>query len=439
MHTKRCSSCQTSNAREGELWQVTVASRLIVGAMTAKLLRTQWWPSSRITEYQMERLDEVTRFAAAEVPFYQGKLSQHETLATRERLALFPVLSKADVQRAGSDIQALHVAPGQVYKSCTSGSTGEPTITLFDERCWLKTRYALKARRLLNALRQPRLRLLAFTESVAADADRRDSHTRSKSLFDVRQISFTTPADEAIRRISAYRPTMLQGYPSILEHICDTAMQQQQQLPQVSHVFTSSELLTDRTRESLADGFGARIIDIYGSTEFKEIAVQCGFGRYHVNFESVYVEAVANPGSSRKRLLITSLLNKAMPLIRYDIGDFGEVASGKCDCGREGPYLYSLDGRHSELLQFPSGEVLSGYSLTLAIEEFPEIKSYSFVQHSPVSLGLSVFSEPRLSPEHRNELSARITKLLPAGVRLSIQLLDSRLPAGKRVAVRRAF
>ena len=147
---------------------MTVASRLIVGAMTAKLLRTQWWPSSRIAKYQRECLHEITRFAATEVPFYQKLVSSHENLTTQERLAEFPTLSKADVQHAGSDILARHVGRDLVYKSRTSGSTGEPTITLFDERCWLKTRYALKARRLLNALRQPRLRLLAFTESVAA-------------------------------------------------------------------------------------------------------------------------------------------------------------------------------------------------------------------------------------------------------------------------------
>jgi phenylacetate-CoA ligase len=51
------------------------------------------------------------------------------------------------------------------------------------------------------------------------------------------------------------------------------------------------------------------------------------------------------------RFIITSLLNKSMPLIRYDVGDRGLLNYGElCNCGRCLPSIVSLEGRSNDLL-----------------------------------------------------------------------------------------
>ena len=55
------------------------------------------------------------------------------------------------------------------------------------------------------------------------------------------------------------------------------------------------------------------------------------------------------------RVVISTLHNFAMPLLRYDIGDFAEVGDD-CPCGRRLPVLKRILGRQRNLLCLPSGQ-----------------------------------------------------------------------------------
>jgi len=63
--------------------------------------------------------------------------------------------------------------------------------------------------------------------------------------------------------------------------------------------------------------------------------------------------------------LVTDLLNLAMPLIRYRIGDVAVVEGGVCACGRGLPRIRSVEGRSSDFLVGADGRLVSGISLTL--------------------------------------------------------------------------
>jgi phenylacetate-CoA ligase len=58
------------------------------------------------------------------------------------------------------------------------------------------------------------------------------------------------------------------------------------------------------------------------------------------------------PGSSG-RLLVTSLANTAMPMIRYDTGDIATAVDGPCPCGRTLPSFGEVLGRHIQFAGTP--------------------------------------------------------------------------------------
>jgi len=62
------------------------------------------------------------------------------------------------------------------------------------------------------------------------------------------------------------------------------------------------------------------------------------------------------PGASG-RLLLTGLVNPTMPLVRYDIGDRGQVPlrGDDCPCGRTLPTLPPIEGRAQDMLVTPAG------------------------------------------------------------------------------------
>ena len=410
-----------------------IVPALKVGFRTAALLRSQWWPDERIRGYVDGRLREMLDYATRHVPHYRslGIAPDHED--PRNWLRRFPVLAREQVQDAGERLYGAGLDESAVCSSRTSGgASGEPVTTRFDERTWLTCKYALKARRVLSAVRSPWQRIL-----IVAERPDEGALTRlfSDRIFSVRYLGIETPIAKNLQLFVDFRPTLVYGYPSYLQYFADAAEQAGYPLPPVPTIFTSSELLTPPAREKLERAYGGRLIDVYGSTEFKEIAVECPAGRYHVNFESVFVEALPDEYHGKPRLVVTSLMNRAMPLIRYDIGDHGQVAVGRCACGRQGPYIVQPQGRKSELIVFPGGRVVTSFELTTAIDDFDEVRNYSIVHRQPDELLLRIHARPALTDERRAQLVAAVSALVSPAVRVSVERLEKRLPAGKRIAV----
>lgn len=407
--------------------------------MTAKLVRSQYWSDARIQRYQADKLSFILEHALRKIPHYRCLAGAGDPSDPKSLLRQFPILEKSHVQDDAKRLVDPALATASLHQSRTSGSTGEPTTTYFDDYSWLLSKYALKARRVLNAGRPFGQRLLVANEQSDRAHETLSHVSLAKYLLETANITVEDPVEVNVRKLLDFQPTMIYGYPSYLGHLGESMQHATAHPARVPIVFTSSEILTPTEREHLQRIYSGRVIDVYGSTEFKEIAVQCEFGTYHVNFESVYVEPHPDPQAEHPRVLITTLVNKAMPLIRYDLGDHAEFGRGRCRCGRNGPHLLQPHGRSAEMLLFPGDVAVTPFVLTTIVGSFPEIKNYTIVHASPDSLRVRVFAQPRLSDERRSELVNRIRSKVPASVRISVEPLDDRLPTGKRVCVIRTF
>ncbi len=401
-------------------------------------MRSQWWPKSKIESYQDRQLGKTLAHAAQHIPHYR-ELNIAAASDAREWLKTFPVLEKAAFQTDANRFLWPDYPQRSRYASRTSGSTGEPTTTYFDEKTWYFCKYALKARRVMNATGVSGLRLLITAEKCDGAASPARAVSGGGRLFRTRNLFVEDPIKANVERLLEFRPTAIYGYPSYLAYLADKTADLGFSVPAVPIVFTSSELLDDHARRRLEEAYSGRVIDVYGSTEFKEIAVQCELGRYHINFESVFVESVPGTDPGPPRLVTTSLLNRAMPLIRYDIGDRGFLGDDSCQCGRHGPYIDSLHGRKSEILMFPDGTAATSYEITTAVGAFSEIRNYTVVHRAPDEVALEVFANPPMSSERRDALLAAVAGHLPDDVRLRFEPRAERVPVSKRVAVRRDF
>ena len=203
-------------------------------------------------------------------------------------------------------------------------------------------------------------------------------------------MSVFTTAEEQLKILLTLRPTLIYGTPSGVKELCDYAARKNIQPPSVSVIFLSSVLISDTVRQEIETCFQGRVIGIYGSTEFKDLAHECEEGRYHSYFQSAVFEVDPDTGPRTGRLLITSFMNRAMPLIRFDIGDYATVGSDPCKFGRNSPYLAKISGREIEFLRLPDGRTLSPYRLTTAVETVPGLLKYRFVQGDALSLYMEV-------------------------------------------------
>lgn len=104
----------------------------------------------------------------------------------------------------------------------------------------------------------------------------------------------------------------------------------------------TSEKIYDSYQDEVKKAFGQKIISEYGSAESGLIAFECPEGGHmHINMENVILEEVNGEA------VVTNLLSRSFPIIRYKLGDYIKLApeSFKCKCGRAHPVLLDVLGR----------------------------------------------------------------------------------------------
>jgi phenylacetate-CoA ligase len=161
-----------------------------------------------------------------------------------------------------------------------------------------------------------------------------------------------------------YRITYLWGYPSALGTLAEHAVRLGIQVPMRVAVGSAEPVLPNQ-RAAVARAFGCRLVETYGSTELVTAASECEAGRLHLWPEVGHVEVIDDAGHAVTpgtvgELVCTSLLNDAMPLIRYRTGDRGALDpdDAPCACGRRLPRLLAVEGRCDDAVITPDGRTV---------------------------------------------------------------------------------
>jgi phenylacetate-CoA ligase len=309
-----------------------------------------------------------------------------------------------------------------LHVSRSSGSTGCPTATAYDTDAWALTKHALKLRRVFSDLRQPPYRVLVIGEE--------STPYRVRSRFSpvaYCRVSIHDGILGNLEVIEHFRPTGIYGSPSWLLELVQTAKRERRELPRATVVWTSSEVLTPAARREIGEGFACDVRNVYGATEFKEVAVECAYGRLHINFES----PGATPGIGA--VAITSLVNRAMPLIRYKVGDIGRLVFGTCPCGRAAPWLTDIGGREVDLISLPDGRKISPYALSMVVEGHPSIARYQLLELAPGDLAVRYQLRPGVADIEAKALASELERAVGRGLRFSFVRTEDieRTPAGK--------
>ncbi|HEY6456173.1 MAG TPA: hypothetical protein VIY90_12940 [Steroidobacteraceae bacterium] len=409
--------------------------QLRMAAMYARARRSERWSAARIRQYRDSALVRVMRHAVTAVPFYQRLRISPESIQSAADIERFPLISKRDIQRDPDALLAAGFAPNALYHSRTSGSSGEPTTTYFDRDCWLLCKYALKIRRLSATVGRPLLRrvLIVSERRPAALADLAVSGpSQVYGLFPHRFVSIHAPMEVHLDEMARYRPAIVYAFPSYFLDLISTARLHGRSLPRIPHLCTSSEVLSAAHRARIETAFCGRVWDVYGCTEFKEVAWQCGHGRYHINFESVDVDAAQ---SLTGEVVLSTLCNRAMPLLRFQTGDHATFDAEPCPCGRHSSHFSGFAGRVGDTITLPSGRRLMPYLLTTDIEREESILQYRIVQTESDAFRIdAVVRQQGQSDAWRERVGAQFLRIAGEPLRVSVREVAAleRAPSGKR-------
>jgi phenylacetate-CoA ligase len=244
--------------------------------------------------------------------------------------------------------------------------------------------------------------------------------------------------DEQAEWLARVNPDYLLAYPSVVHALIRYCVKSGITFPNLKEVRTFGEVLEPNVRRLCQDAWGVKIVDAYSAAEVGYVALECPqSGCYHVQSEDVLLEvldkhnAPCRPGEVGK-VVVTSLHNFAMPLIRYDMGDFAEVGEA-CSCGRTLPALNRIIGRSRNMLALPDGRMRWPSVGSEVVDGVPGIRQAQAIQKDLDHIELNLVCEPRLNETQRNRLTQYVQEAFGHPFDISIVYRDriERSPSGK--------
>ena len=112
----------------------------------------------------------------------------------------------------------------------------------------------------------------------------------------------------------------------------------------VRFIEVTSESLTEVEKKEIEEVFKSTIVDQYGSREFWNIAYMCECKEMHVYDSNLIVDICDEQGQvleigQEGKIVVTSLVDKCTPFVKYDLGDNAKIINKKCKCGSSAPIL----------------------------------------------------------------------------------------------------
>jgi phenylacetate-CoA ligase len=423
----------------------------VVSAMRSlqdRLTESQWLSAGEIRRLQFAQLAVLLDHAAEAVPFYAERLRRAGHVAGRpigdETWSRLPILTRHELQAAGSAIvsSALPADHGRMGELRTSGSTGTPVTVRVSTlaQAWFK---AVVLREQLwhgRDFGRTFAVIRKYKKGIALppDGERRGRWASCAAIpFEtgpLLRLNIAAPASEQAKWLQRCDPDYLLTYPSNLVALVPAMREAGLRLTRLREVVSMAELLPAETRALVREAWNVPIRDTYSAKEVGYMALQCPeHEQLHIQSEVALVEVIDDAGrpcapGQIGRVVVTPLHNLAMPLIRYEIGDYAEVGP-PCACGRGLPVLARVMGRVRNILVGAAGERYWPSFGTTRFRTLAPVRRHQFVQKRRNSLEARLVVERPLTADEEGNLRAHILSRLPEPFEITFSYVDDIPPS----------
>jgi phenylacetate-coenzyme A ligase PaaK-like adenylate-forming protein len=192
-----------------------------------------------------------------------------------------------------------------------------------------------------------------------------------------------------VAALNAQQPEVLVGAAGVWRALADEQLAGRLRIaPRAA--FFSSEPLTADLRRRVRDTWGIEPASGYAATEAPTIAASSPeHPEMEIAEDVVVIEIVDEnsqavpPGQPGAKVLLTNLINYALPLIRYELTDSVVESPLPNPAGRPWRCLVSVDGRTADILYFPGNDggtvAVHPSVLGSAVAPIAEVGEYAFI------------------------------------------------------------
>jgi len=390
-------------------------------------------------KWQNEKKWEIVKYHLKNNEFYRNKLN-HILPSEWENI---PILKKNDFQISINKLTSDSFNSKELYTGYTSGSSGHPFRYAKDKFSHAMT-WALIKNRYSNYgidLNSKQARFYGIPlEKMEYYAEKTKDLLSNRFRFPVFDLS-----DEVLKSYTEiFKKTefdYIYGYSnSILlfaRYLNRNKINLKLICPSLKVCFCTSENCSADDKVEIEKAFGIPAVNEYGTSEVDLIAFEDVEGNWKLSLENVFVEILDDDGKQiteggEGRIILTSLHNKAMPFIRYEIGDRAVIEPDKNKIR-----ISKLLGGINDKLVLPSGKISSSitfYFVTRSIlNKIDSLKEFVIKQTEPDKFVFEMVSDEDISEKDSELIRKKMDEYLEKGLRAEFKRVDKiqRTKAGK--------
>ena len=339
-----------------------------------ELSASQWDGPAALAERQWQRLREAVGRAYRDCAQYRESFARtgfDGTLCDWTDFRRLPVLTKRDIRQAGERLLSARLDRGELVQSRTGGSTGTALTVWFDEPCQqARNAAAMRSDRWAGWDIGMRVAAVWGNPPVARSVKQR---LRSLLLDRTSYLDTMDLNEASVRAFAAQwrrqRPRILYGHAHSLYVLTIWLRRLGIGHVRPRGVIATSMMLLEPERRVIEQVLGCPVTNRYGCEEVGLIGCECErHDGLHLNVDHLVVEFLRDDGTDaapgeEADIVVTDLVNRAMPLIRYRLEDRGVPSDRVCACGRGLPLMERVTGRQADFLKRPDGSLVAGVSL----------------------------------------------------------------------------
>jgi phenylacetate-CoA ligase len=418
---------------------------LVTGSPKVKywkeLEKTQFLPEDQLREKQWSRMKELLNYVFENNKFYRQRFEQAgiipEDIQNADDIVRIPILKKDEIRKHTDSMITKGYHKDQLKEFKTGGSTGTSLKLYITEECSeLRNGCARRHDRWSGwEVGEPIAAVWGNPKLPYSLKEKIKNFLISPMIYldtiNINNESIKNFAEEWDR----IRPTLIFGHAHSIFILGLYIKKLSIKNIRPKGIISSSMMLFQNERDLIEQVFKTKVIDRYGCEEVSLIASECEKHEgMHLNIDHNFIEFIkadgnyARPGEEGK-IVVTDLINKAMPFIRYQVGDIGIPSSHKCSCERGFPLMENVTGRVADFLIKKDGSHVAGVSLiekTLTL--IPGIVQMQIIQESINRFLINIVKNSSFSDDNKVILLKQFKRVFGDDIEISLSFNEKILP-----------
>ncbi|GAA0872775.1 phenylacetate--CoA ligase family protein [Gangjinia marincola] len=395
-----------------------------------KLAEIQKIPEADYANYITQKKLEIVTFHQRHNSFYR-EISKGILPQNWEQL---PILTKSDLQQPLEARLSDGFNPKNIYVNKTSGSSGHPFVFAKDKFChaltWARINALYNQHGITNGV-DKEARFYGIPKAgVARKKERFKDLMANRYRFSIFDLGVER-LEKILIKFEKEPFVSINGYTSSVvlfgRYLDSKNIILKDYCPSLKACIVTAEMLFPEDKTMLTKVLGVPVVNEYGASEVGIMAFTNPLDEFEIDTSTLHLEVLDDHNipvryGEEGNIVVTSLFNKAHPIIRYKIGDRGIISP---DSSAKKTILSDVKGRVDDIIKLPSGKVAAGltcYYITKKVVDINKaLKEFVITQTHLDRFIVSYVSDQNLTPEEKNLIEKSFEEYLEGGLKITYE------------------